>query len=409
MARVKLSRRLLLKRALALGVVGAGVGVYETAQKGLDLVEQHETWEEASRPNAEFLSRHSGRLSTLTLGGSFAPEQWPWEPSQTDALQAFDLAVGDLGLKQLRLGIRWSRVEDDGAIDLTAYRPFLDRCLSNGVDLCLNVGPIRTFRWPEEHVADPVLAKLERLPASSGTIGLNEPLSQEALSYVERLLEALRGEYGEGLDGPLRTIQIENEPFYPLGAHKWRMSQEYLGAVADRVDAAFPEAEILVTSAGRLNLNSITSFFATHLARDARFSGRLVSGFDFHYQTPLRDSFPVARHFDQISYASPLAPTTEAHIHDARMLGFRIEVTEAQAEPYAQFKSPGNSARDFRYVLLRCMDRVLDPIKPGLIRIWGVEELAKQLMAGNATDEHRQIVELIQAINGTSGPQVKKP
>jgi hypothetical protein len=144
------------------------------------------------------------------------------------------------------------------------------------------------------------------------------------------------------------------------------------------------------------------------IARDQRAAGRLVSGFDFHYRTPLRDSFPVVRHFDQLAYATPFAPTTEAHIRDSRTLGFRIEVTEAQAEPYEQFTRPGNSAKDFRYVLLRCLDKVLDPEAPALIRIWGVEELAKKLLRGTATDEHRQIVELIQAINGAGEDSARK-
>jgi hypothetical protein len=117
----------------------------------------------------------------------------------------------------------------------------------------------------------------------------------------------------------------------------------------------------------------------------------------------LRDSFPIIRHFDQIAYAQPFATTCEQHIADSRSIGFRIEVTEGQAEPYDYFKQPGNSARDFRFLLLRCLDKVFDPQAPALLRIWGVEELTKKMLHGEVTDEHRQIIELIQTINGSFG------
>jgi hypothetical protein len=130
-----------------------------------------------------------------------------------------------------------------------------------------------------------------------------------------------------------------------------------------------------------------------------RLAGRLVSGFDFHYKTPNRDSYPVIRHFDQIAYARPFTATPEDHQRDARKLGFRIEVTEGQMEPYGYFTAPGNSAKDFRYMLLRLLDKVLDPQAPALIRIWGVEDLVMRIAAGDETAEHRQIIELIETIN----------
>jgi len=38
-------------------------------------------------------------------------------------------------------------------------------------------------------------------------------------------------------------------------------------------------------------------------------------------------------------------------------------------------------------------------LAPALIRIWGVEELAKKMLRGDLTDEHRQIIALVQSIN----------
>jgi hypothetical protein len=407
--KAKLTRRQFLRRSLTSAAgLGLAVGAVESGRKGLDLLELHRTWEAAARPNAWFLASQADRLLRLTLGSSFAPEQWPLErAAQREALTALDHVVNDLDVRQLRLGVRWSRAVDGaGRVDLGAYRPFIDRCLKSGVDVCLNVGPVRTFRWPEEHVPQAVLESLDDVPATGATFGLQTPLAGAALAYLERLLDALREDYGPAA---IRGVQIENEPFYPLGRRRWRMSPAYLEAVAGRVDAAFPDAEVLVTSAGRLDLHSVRDLFIRLLGSNPRFAGRLVSGFDYHYKTPLRDSFPVIRYFDQIAYARPFAPSCEENIRDARAIGFRIEVTEGQAEPYEQFSAPGNSAKDFRFLLLRCLDRVLDPRQPALIRIWGVEELAKKMLRGALTDEHRQIIDLIQTVNARPAPAGRRP
>jgi hypothetical protein len=396
-----LSRRDFLRRAAALGAFAASAGGIQAARKGWDLYEQHETWAEASRLNADFFERHAADLGRLTLGGSFAPEQWPLDAAgQRRALEGLDLAVRELGMRQLRIGLRWNRLTAGSTIDLAAYRPFLDHSLRNGVQLCLSLGPVRVFRWPEEHLP-PGLT----LPAPGATVGPDTPLAQAAFDHLQRLLGALQRAYGAALQG-VHAVQIENEPYFPLGPHRWRMDEDYLAATAQLAHAALPQAQILVTSAGRLNLDEIRRLFQRLLREDPALAGRLVSGFDFHYVTPLRDSFPIVRHFDQVSYASPFAETPARNVWDSRDLGFKIEVSEAQAEPYGRFNRPGNSARDFRFVILRCLDKVLDPLAPALIRVWGVERLTQRMQAGELTQEHRDIIQVIQRVNDALPPRV---
>jgi hypothetical protein len=397
-----MSRRVFMSRALALGATAAGLGAYEAARQGLSLLDQHQAWQEASRPNEDFLGRHARDLDRLTLGASFAPEQFRWtRGSQQEAMAALQFALHELGITKLRLGLRWNRsVDARGSIDLRYYHRTLERCLAANADICLNPGPVRVFRWPEEHVPAFVLAGLSSKPPRDATIRLGDPLAEAALAHLESLLGRLQGDYGEDLSRRVDMVQVENEPFYELGEHRWRFSLPYLAEVARRLDAVYPEASVLVTSAGRLHLDLVRDTLVHIAAREPRFQGRLVSGFDFHFKTPLRDSFPIVRHFDQISYARPFAPSTASHIREARALGFRIEVTEGQAEPYGHMTTPGNSARDFRFMLLRLLSKVLDPNAPAVIRIWGVEELAKRFIRGEANAEHRQILELVQAING---------
>jgi hypothetical protein len=68
-------------------------------------------------------------------------------------------------------------------------------------------------------------------------------------------------------------------------------------------------------------------------------------------------------------------------------------------EPYRQLTTPGNRAGDLRFLILRCLDRVLDRRKPALIRVWGVEELTKKMLRGELTQEHRDMIALFQSIN----------
>jgi hypothetical protein len=398
-----LSRREFMKRGVALGAFAAGFGGLAFARKAGDLYEQHSAWAEASRPNSEFFARHAAELARLRLGGSFAPEQWPADAAgQRRALDGLDLAVGELGMRHLRLGLRWSRLATGSDVDLSPYRPLIDASFEKGADLCLNIGPVRVFRWPEEHVPPGV-----ELPAHGTTVGLGSPLADAALAYTERLLAALHREYGAAPEN-LGFVQIENEPYFALGPHRWRMSEDYLVKVAKLVDDAMPRAGLMVTSAGRLNLDEVRRLFARLVRERPALAGRLVSGFDFHYKTPLRDSFPVIRHFDQVAYATPFAETLARNVWDARDLGFGIEVSEAQAEPYGQFQSPGNSARDFRFLILRCLREVLDPQAPGLVRLWGLERLVQRMRSGELTEEHRGIIEIIQSVNRTGQPRVTR-
>jgi hypothetical protein len=392
------SRRDFLRGAIAagvgLGVVAGGSQVY---YKTRDLIDQHETWQEASRPNSEFLSRHSADLARLTLGGSFAPEQFGNRGDQRrESLEALQLAHKELGIKQMRLGVRWNRVErPDGQLSFAMYKPTWDYALANGLDVAANLGPIRVFRWPEDHVPKHVLEKIPQ--KTYATLGPDAELSKRGFDYLERVMAFVQREYGAALDA-VSTLQLENEPFYPMGEHDWQFNRDYILHAADVMDAAWPGRQILTTTAGRLNLDDITELYRGML-REERWKGRLVSGFDFHFKTPKREAAPILRYFDQINYAHPFAATTLQHVDDSRELGFRIEVTEGQMEPFHQLKTPGNSVRDLRFLILRLLDKVFDPHRPALLRIWGIEELAKRMLRGEMTSEHRQIVELFEAIN----------
>jgi hypothetical protein len=400
------SRRQLLTGA---GRFAAALVAFQAGSKALTLVEQHRTWAEAAEGNEAFFARNRERLESFEIGGSVAPEQWGFRRgARRESLTGLQTAVQDLQMRQMRLGLRWSRVEtQNGRIDFGAYRPLLDYCFANGVEVCLNPGPIRTFRYPEDHVPEHVLASLKDAPANNSVIAADSELAQRSLDYVERLMVALKQEYAASDLAAIRILQVENEPFYQMGEHDWKLEPAHVENVAHRLHAALPEASIMLTTAGRLNMKQVRDALFNLQRSDESYAGKLISGFDFHYRTPNRDSYPLIRHFDQISYARPGVGGTNDNIIDSREVGYRIEVTEGQMEPYGHFEQPGNESTDLRYMLQRCFDHVLDPLQPALVRVWGVEELVKKMMAGELTDEHRQIIALLQTVNDRGPAEVR--
>jgi hypothetical protein len=383
----------------ALGVFGFTGG--ELVGLGREAIEIRQAWALASRGSDRLLASRARDFERLTLGTSFAPEQWGFDGRRVgQAFAALRFGVEELGMREVRLGFRWNRVERrNGGIDFRYYEPFLDYCFNHDVNVCLNVGPIKTFRWPEEHVPDFVLRGVESYPAKGDLVEADSAIADEAIGYLERMLDSLFAHYGHDALGRVQMVQPDNEPFYALGLLEWRMTSSYMRRVIDAIDAYFPDRPILVSSAGRLNLNEIQQLFFDLKGEGERFRGRMVLGFDYHYRTPLRDSYPVVRHLDPIAFSRFFETTCEENIRVSRSTGYKIEVTEGQAEPYGYLTAPGNSARDFRFMLIRCLDKVLDPREPALLRVWGVEELAKRALRGDMAQDHREIVELIQRVN----------
>src|SRR5581483_4295665 len=117
---VRLSRRKLLA-GLALAPLGAASYVYGHEAIGATegAVEAAQAWDAASADNEQFLEQQSDVFQNVVLGCSFAPEQWDVQPqAASGSIDGLRFCVEDLGLKEVRLPVRWDRVAaDDGSID----------------------------------------------------------------------------------------------------------------------------------------------------------------------------------------------------------------------------------------------------------------------------------------------------
>lgn len=399
----------------------AGIALKESGniyQALLSPFEQIDTMRDADTSVENFIKENEKLLRKTKVGCSFSPEHFNYVDDiegistvvdQKKALSALGIIVGELGIKDVRLGIRWSRVVDQSDKDKgfdpklfdSEYKPYIDYCIQNNVNICLNVGPIKTFRWPEEYVPQSVL--VHGKPEKGSLIAYKSVMAQRGITYLDSLLSHITQIYSPYELQRFKIIQPDNEPFHSAGENGWTMSGEYLAQTIETIDKYFPHASILLNSAGEKDLAQIYAFYS-ELAKNPKMIGRLIAGIDFYFKKPDTPTLPLFGKVDPITWNALLGKTTFGeYIGKFRNMGVAVEDTEIQAEPWGSETSPGNSSQDFFYAIKRCLDHLIDQrAQKSILRVWGVEELVLSKMSGSATGEHKKILQAISEINSLS-------
>lgn len=146
------------------------------------------------------LKKHPFRVSTTF---SIPYCEWlglDWE----DCLQA----ILELPLHSIRLTIPWDRVEPEkNKWQFTEIEKAISLCAKKNIPVILCLGA-KNPRWPELQVPEYVAKKLEKegIPQS-----LKDSFGPDLKSYLTKCLK----KYGQ--NGRIRSIQVENEPFEPVG------------------------------------------------------------------------------------------------------------------------------------------------------------------------------------------------
>ncbi|MBD3280172.1 hypothetical protein GF389_01445 [Candidatus Dojkabacteria bacterium] len=334
----------------------------------------------------------------ITIGTSFSPEELEHKGlSYFQAVEALEIVHKEFGIKDIRLGIRWNKaVEEDGDVDLEYYKPFLDYCLTHDVRLTLNVGPIKTFRWPEDHVPKFILNKLKQVPRKGSSVDLNDELAEPALHYLEELLNELKATYSEKELENIVMIQPENEAFNSFGVHKWTMSNEYMKQLVHVIWEFFLGIRILLSSSGCLDIPQCLSVAS---GKYEEHFGLFAFGVNYYYKTPFNQSLPFLNWYDDIWRSRLNGFSCKKNKQLAEAYGYKIEVTEAQLEGWGpKIKGPGRSVKEFKKMMRRIEKHIL-PKEGGLVRVWGIENFARDLINKNITPEQISLIKEMRDCN----------
>jgi hypothetical protein len=363
---------------------------------------------EAALSPVDFLAKYEAVLRSrrIRVGASFAPEQFgatSGADAAAVALRALQTAVEDVGITDLRLGLRWDHLCPDGETFSDFYAPFIEYCCTSPLvqRLYFDIGPIKTFRWPEVHVPQPVIDRLERVPPRGAAIDAGTELAERSLAHVERTLQYLGAEFG--VTKPV-TFSV-NEPFNAFGPRRWTMSERYLHQFVTTVieSHGFADVSFIVSSAEAFHLDRVAAFIRAAIAEDPRLQGRFTSGFNHYPFLPPVVAMPIAREVLDIARDWHRRWRGAARRNWARardpFYGYRIEVSEAQCEPWGPEQRAGNSVALYQHVLADCIDGILDPQQDeSVIRMWGIEHQLQRAATADGA-ENRAILDLTRAIN----------
>lgn len=397
----------------------------------------------------QFLVANAGRFKDVQAGDTFIPE-WKLPAGvnplkfiatpkgrayQQRALSVLRFEVQQLGLRQIRMGIRWSStIEPDGQFSLAFYRPYLDfltsyRAPGSGrrVRLLLGVGPLKSPGWPETFVptktpvgesATTALTPSGSLPgvgteitpktSGSDLVGVSKLWLSTLMWRVSRLYPSI--EY----------FQLDNEPRNYAGPRQWIMSSAYEQQLAQIVLAYRPDASFLINWTGTANLTGSVNFNQVPSLKEAarlaqtlskhsviqemlslrravlaeihrvQGGGNVVLGLDSYHLTPDIPPLPVKVEVGGRRYTIRLDTTALIEIAE-QMAGdyspwellhsqnIPMEITELQAEPWGAYLSPGNDPKELLFEIERAL-QVLPQGQPVTLRFWRLDDVVYNLL-----------------------------
>lgn len=316
-------------------------------------------------------------MNNIVLGTSFSPE-YAKSLGCDQPLELLKIINKELNIKDIRLGLRWNVVENDKKISLDYYDKYLKYLFKKDCKICLNIGPIKVFRWPEEHIPKYISVKKEEY------ITPDTDIAKYAYQYFEKLLILLKKEYGKKLDSVM--FQIENECFYRFGRLGLTMSQEYIIGLLEILKKYFPNNRVMFDSAGRTNLKEIIELFKNINDMEIYPYESLVLGFNYYFKLP---KFPQRDPLKGLSITS--MSISKLHQYQ-KELRFGLEISEGQFEPWKKVVTPGNSYLDYEYLINNSIRYFPKDYQYKLIRLWGSEKLAMKILNNEVNEEHEKII-----------------
>lgn len=324
----------------------------------------------------------------MRFGASFSPEYCEYIGIK-DPLVALKFVHRKLGIRDIRLGLRWDSIDNGKELSFDYYRKYLEYLFRNDIDVCLNVGPIKVFRWPEEHIPK-YLSKY-----ITSKIDNSSEISRISKEYFTNLLHLLSEEYGSYMNKV--TFQVENEAFNRFGHIRAKISPSHVLDITRILFNRFPNSRIMMSSAGRTNLRKIVDLFE-ELRNDSSINPKSMTlGINYYFKLP--HTLPFFKTLNPMLISFPWDMSLKELQKKSKEIGFDIEISEGQFEPWGVQKSPGNSYEDFEYLIDKSNEILSKNGKRKVLRLWGVEEFAQRFLDGKEGDIHRKIAKRIKYCN----------
>jgi|GEM_PF-3145765 hypothetical protein len=373
----------------------------------------------------QFLIDHANQLKNVQGGDTFMPE---WNlPGNVNAivysqsvegqaqqqvnLNILKFEVEKLGIKQIRLGIRWQNtLMPDGSFSLAYYQPYLDYLSSyknpstgQGVSVLLGIGPLKSPGWPESYVPtipessvkpDTSLIPTGNLPPNGAEITPNMPypdLILKAKEWLDTVMLQVVQSYPT-----INYFELDNEPRNHAGPQQWIMSPSFEKEMAQIVLSYQPNASFMVNWSGTADLagsvdfknapslselirlmqkfssssviQEMLNFRSTILdaIKEAHGKGNVTLGLDSYQQTPFSPSdIPVKINGE----TEEIQPDTTTVIEITEQLagdknpwqqlaneGVPVSTSELQASPWGSSVQPGNDPDQLKFMIARALE-----------------------------------------------------
>lgn len=363
----------------------------------------------------KFVETFGKEFSGTKIGVTFIPEEYylsldnihtTYGKKQMEhALNGLIQMHEQLGINDIRLGIRWDNVVDkNGNIDFSVYKPFFDYMTSHNMNIVFSFG-IKTPGWGEDHEPDKVLLSLKEIPPDGSVIYPDSEFGQAALKYVDKLFTYLQKHYTKEQLARVTAFQPENEPFQSFGEHGWTMSEAYLTELIFKAVKVFPNAEIYINSAGFLNADQILDYYENLLTLyPNKFKNKLVLAIDDHPNADITVNDPlggkikiynpplVNQRIDEIVYAQVLGDKFEKIRERAEKLGVRIVMGEAGVGQWGTNKRI--TIEQFNLMILRQQREILIPGQDSIIYMYGLSGVLEY-----GSQDNKQIEYVMKMLN----------
>lgn len=326
------------------------------------------------------------------IGLSFNPEHWNLALySEAQKLELLKYCIYDLNINNIRFSLRWEDVElEPQIITLEKYKPYLDLLADTKTKLVLNIGPVKTMRWPEEPIPRHVLSNIAK-PNRGELLTAKSPLADPALKYLKDLLQKLSLDHPNTLKN-LYAIQLDNEPFNVFGQYGYNLSIEWVISTLEILHTYLPNAKILLNSNGRADLRKIKQVIEIAKTKFPDFSW--IIGINYYWQVPIQHRIPIINKLDNLSLSFPWNMSISNLKKFAKKENIEIEISEFQGEPWQQAQIPGNNFKEISKRLEVVTNKVLVN-QQGIIRYWGIEYLLDLMLRAELNQEHKKILEFI--------------